>query len=71
MYWDKIDFWTTAHIAKILWSTSIENRSDTFLLDWYLINIDLRVFALWEVITKDSRYIAIIYNTMLHTEQQL
>ena len=34
-------------IAKTIWSTSPKHRSDTFALDWYLIDVDPRVVVIW------------------------
>ena len=36
-------------ILKIIGLTKIRYQSDTFTLDWYLIDVNLKVFAVWVV----------------------
>ena len=42
-----ISIWIFSQIAKILGATSIRYRSDTSMSDRYLIDTDLRIFAVW------------------------
>ena len=63
-----------SRIAKTLGSTSIKYRSDTFASDWYMIDIDPRVFAIW-VRGRIDRIRAVIETsiftaTPLHAIQQ-